>query len=67
MLPAAIRPFAESQRCRVPFESAALLPVMERPLFTVAPGQVRRMSRSLLPMPLPSLVHSGRMVLPEKS
>lgn len=41
--------------------SPAALPLTERPFASSAPGQRRRMSASLRPMPLPSLVHSGRM------
>lgn len=58
---------AESQRCTLALAFAAWLPVTGRPFFTTAPGQAFLMSRSLEPIPLPSLVQSGRMVLPVKS
>ena len=60
-------PFAASHFFTRPAAFAASLPVTARPLFTTAPGQVFLISRSLLPMPLPSLVQSGRIVFPEKS
>ena len=46
---------------------AALLPVMESPLFISAPGIILRRSDSLCPIPLPSFVQSGSIVLPAKS
>ena len=45
----------------------ALLPVMGRPFLISAPGAHWRIVFSLPPMPLPSLVQSGRIVLPVKS
>jgi hypothetical protein len=36
---------------------------MGSPFFTSAPGQVFLISRSLEPIPLPSLVHRGRIVI----
>ena len=48
-------------------EEAALPPWMERPGFTMAPGQEALMSRSLEPMPLPSFVQKGTIFLPVQS
>ena len=60
-------PLSFSQRRTSLPDWAARLPVTDRPRRTSAPGSIFFRSRSLDPMPLPSLVHRGRTVLPEKS
>ena len=48
-------------------DCAASHPRTDSPFATRAPGQSFAMSASLRPMPLPSLVQKGAIVLPERS
>jgi len=57
----------KSQDLIIPSAFFTFPPLMANPDSTFASGQSFRMSRSLLPKPLPSWVQKGRIVFPAKS